>query len=134
MPMSSRWNLDELESAGLRRRLAAYSRMHRLDEGTFPRTAGAPQKRVVGGKAAREADGVVVERIAHAVDALEQGERHAIDVCDRQKGLRLGLPDEGFSLVEVGLPRRQRRQPLQRPGNPLDKAPDWFLEVHGPFV
>src|SRR4029077_4039924 len=93
-------DLDELQRARLRLRLAADCRMHRLDEGALAGAAGAPQKRIVGGKAAREADSVVVEHVTHPVDALEQGKRHAIDVSDGQKGLRLGLPDESFSLVE----------------------------------
>jgi hypothetical protein len=75
-----------------------------------------------------------VEHVAHPVDALEQGKRHAIDRRDWQKRLWFSLPDEGFSLVEVGLARGGRRQPVQGPGNPLDKTPNWFLEVHGPFV
>jgi len=75
-----------------------------------------------------------VERVAHAVDALEQGKRHAVDVSDRQEGLGLGLPDEGFCLVEVRLAGGGRRQALQGPGNPLDNPSNWFLEVHGPFV
>ena len=44
------------------------------------------------------------------------------------KARRVGMPDERFRLVEVGLARGGRREPLQGPGNPLDKTPNWFLE------
>jgi hypothetical protein len=100
----------------------------------LPHAARAPQQRVVGGKAFGEAGGVIEQHVAHAVDALEQGKRHAIDVGDRQKDLGLGLPDEGVAPIEVGLAWRQRGETLKRAGDPLDQAPNRFLEVHGPLV
>ena len=36
------------------------------------------------------------------------------------------------ALSKSGLRGGSGAKPLQRPGNPLDKAPNWFLEVHGP--
>ena len=76
-------DLHELEAARRLRSLAAYRRMHCLDQRALAGAACAPQKRIVGGKALREAHGVVEKSVAHAVDALEQGERHAIDRSDR---------------------------------------------------
>jgi hypothetical protein len=108
--------------------------MHRLDQRTLAGAARAPEQRIVGGKALRKPHGVVEQHVAHAVDAFEQRKRHAIDRRDRQKGLGIGLPDKSLGAVEIGLPRGGGRKPLQGPGNPLDKARNWFLEVHGRLV
>lgn len=103
--MSSPMDLDELECASPRRRtsLAAHLCVDRLDQGTLAHATCAPQQRVVGGKPLGEAQRVVEEHIAHPVDALEQAERHAIDLGHGQEGLWLGLPNEGLRLVEVWL-------------------------------
>jgi hypothetical protein len=72
--------------------------------------------------------------VAHSVDALEKAQRHAVDVNNRQEGLRHSLPDKAFRPVEVGLSGWKRGETLERPRDPLDKSPDRFLEIHGRFV
>ena len=51
-----------------------------------------------------------------------------------RKALRLGLPDEGVAGVEIGPSGLARAEPLDRPGDPLEKAGKGFLKVHiGPL-
>jgi hypothetical protein len=106
-------DLDELKPLDLA--------MHGLDERALAHAACAPQQRIVGGQPPREALRVGKERIAHAVDALEQRKRHAVDIGNGQEGLRLGLPHEGVACLEVGRLGLVRAKSLDRPGDPLDQ-------------
>ncbi len=54
-----------------------------LDEGGFAHAPRAPQKRVIGGKAARETLGVVGQKIAQPVDAAQQRHLDPVDLAHR---------------------------------------------------
>ena len=125
-------NLDELQRR--RRTPARHVGMDRLDQRALAHAARAPEQRIVGRQSAREARGILHQRVAHPVDALEQPERHAIDLGDGQEGLGLRLPDKGLGPVEIGLSRRGRGEPLQGSRDTFDKPANRFLEVHGNFV
>ena len=82
----------------------------RLDEGAFAHAPRAPQKGAVGRQAVGEPFGVFEQDIALAVDPLEEGEIHPVDLGDPVQALVLGLPDEGLrrrKIEAVGLGRRQ---------------------------
>jgi len=104
--------------------------MDGLDQRALAHAARAPQKGIVGGKAAGEAKRVGKERIAHAVDTPKQGQGHSIDIAYGLKALGLGLPDKGIRGVEIGPVGFTRSKTLKRPGDPLQKAGKGFLKVH----
>ena len=109
-------DLDELQVLALRPQLlgeaVANVGMDGLDERGFPHSARAPEQRVVGGQAAREALGIVGELRRHVLEALEEHQRHAVDLCDGLERVPLGVPDEGFRRVEIARRRTRRAQPL----------------------
>ena len=123
--MSSRWISISLRSGAasvLDRSVAAASScahrlMHRLHQRTLAHAPRAPEQRVVGGQTPGEAPGVGQQRVAHALDGLEQLQRHPVDALDRQERLRFGLPDERLGPVEGGGSGRRRRQPFERGGD-----------------
>ena len=110
-------NFDELEPGGGMR--GADRRMGGLDQRGFAHAARAPQQRVVGRQAAREALGILDQKIAHPVDALEQRHVDTVDAAHRARAC--GLPDARRRprRRQNRAPRRGRRQPLQRAGDPL---------------
>jgi hypothetical protein len=125
-------DFDELQRRA--RTVAGNLAMNRLDQRTLAHAAGAPEQRIVGRQSFGEARGVLQQRIAHPVDALEQPERQAINFGDGQEGRRLRLPDKGLGLVKIGLLRRWRGEPFQGSRDAFDKPANRFLEVHGNFV
>jgi hypothetical protein len=82
----------------------------------FSHAARAPQQRIVGRQSAGEAFGILDQRVAHAIDALEQRHSDAVDVRHRRERA-VGLPDIGVGHAEVRRSRAGRRKPLQRVGN-----------------
>ncbi len=84
----------------------------------------------MAGKALGEADGIGQQRVAHAIDALEQGQLNAVDVLDRQECVRLGLPHEGLCGLEVGALGLARAEAFDGPGDPLEQAGKRLLKVH----
>ena len=76
--MSSRWISTSLSAAGLRMR-GVDRGVRRLDQRRLAHAARAPEQRVVGRQAAREALGVLDQNVAHPVDALEQRHLDAVD-------------------------------------------------------
>src|SRR5262245_56307839 len=58
VPIYSRWISTSLSALAFDAVSRPTAGVHRLDEGAFPGAPGAPQKRVIGGKAARKAQGV----------------------------------------------------------------------------
>ena len=104
--------------------------MDGLDQRALAHAARAPEQRVVGGEALREAERVGEERIPHAVDALEQRQLHAVDVGYRLKAAALRLPDESLCGGEIGPSRPARSEALQRARNPLQNAGEGLLKVH----
>ena len=73
-------------------------------------------------EAARKSQRVDQEGVAHPVDALEQGKRHAVNLGHGQEAVRLGLLDKGLRRIEVGGRRHGRDEPLQRAGDAVHKA------------
>ncbi len=119
-------DLDQLEA----REAGIDGTMHGLDQGALAHAAGAPEQRIVGGQAAREAFRVGQEGVAAAVDALEKRQRHPVDAPDRRKSPGLGLIDEGIGGREIGHRRPDGPKPLQRLGDSLDQSRERFLKVH----
>ena len=97
-------------------------RMRGFDQRRLAHAARAPQQRVVRRQAAREALGVLDQKIAHPIDAFEQRHLDPVDARDRGEALPFGMPDKGVGGRKIGLCRRRRRQPFQRVGDPLKDA------------
>ena len=74
-------DLDQLERRG--RSACVEAGMDRLDQRALAHAARAPQQRVVGRQAAREALGVLEQDVAQPVDALEQVDLDPVDLGDR---------------------------------------------------
>ena len=53
-----------------------------------------------------------------------------LTVLTGRKALRLGLPDKGIACGEIGPLGLARTEPLDGPGDPLEKAGKGFLKVH----
>jgi hypothetical protein len=81
----------------------------------------ALQRSALLAKAAGETHRIGKQRIAHAVDPFEQGERHAVDLGYREEGACLGLLDEGRAPREVQSFGLARTETLKRGGDALDK-------------
>ena len=86
----------------------------------FAHAAGAPEERVVGGKAAGEALGVLGELGGDVIEALQQLEGNAVHLADGLEDFAVRLPDECLRCVEIGRGRGGRRQSLQCGGEPLE--------------
>ena len=115
-------DFDELEPAACRMR-GADRGMRGLDQRRLAHAARAPQQRIVGRQAAREALGVLDQEVAHPVDALEQRHLDAVDArAPASSRARLRVPDEGVGRGEVGRGGGRRREPLQRLGDPREQA------------
>ena len=65
-----------------------------------------------------------------AGNALEQRQRHAVDVRDGQESSGLGLPNEGVAADKIWRHGLARAETLDRPGNALEQAGKRFLKVH----
>ena len=114
-------NFDELEP-GVRMR-GADRGVRGLDQRGFAHAARAPQQRVVGRQAAGEALGILDQKIAHPVDALEQRHLDTVDAADRARAV--ALRDARRRLrrrQKSGAGRRRRGQPFQRVGDPLEDS------------
>jgi hypothetical protein len=66
-----------------------------------------------------------------AVEALQQGQRHAIDLRHRLERARLGMPDEGVGLGEIRLGGRGRRQPFDGLAQAFQFGQQLGREGHG---
>ncbi len=84
--------------------------------------ARAPKQRVVGGQAAGESRRVLEQRVAHPVDAAQQDDVDPVDLPDRLKRARTGVPNEGVRFGEIRRGRRRRGQTLQRIGDTGDEG------------
>ena len=102
-------DLDQLEAAG-DLALAVDRGVRRLDQRRLAHAARAPQKRIVGGQAAREALGVLDQKVAHPVDPAQERKVDPVDARDWRERARVGAPDEGLGRVEIGLRRGRGRE------------------------
>ena len=76
--------------------------MDGLDQRGFAHAARAPQQRIVGGQAAREAAGVVEELVALSVDALEQRQIDAIDLRTAENSPRAARQTKASATAKSG--------------------------------
>ena len=127
-------DLDQLQvgagGAQLLGEAAAHVGVHGLDQRRFAHAAGAPQQRVVGRQAAGKALGVLGELRRDVLDALQQLQRHAVDLRHRLEALGLGVPDESVGALEIGFRGRRRRQPLECRGEAFQALHQGGFVVH----
>ena len=102
--------------------LAVDRGVRRLDQRRLAHAARAPQQRVVGGQPAREAAGVLDQKIAHPVDAAQEREIDAVDARDGGERPALGAPDEGLRRLEIRRRRMRGREPLERVGDAAEEG------------
>ena len=93
-----------------------------LDQRRLAHAARAPEQRIVGGKGAREALGVLDQKVAHPVDPAQERDIDAVDVRNRRKGARVGAPDEGLGRVEIGFVRGSGREAIERLGDAAEEV------------
>ncbi len=108
-------DFNELERGG--RMCRTDRRMGRLDQRGFSHAARAPQQRIVGRQAVREALGILDQEIAHPVDAFEQRHVDTVDAANRCEVAAFRVPDEGLGGGKVERGRRGWGQPFQRGGD-----------------
>ena len=127
-------DLDELQVRALRPQLlgepAAHVGVHRLDERGLAHPARAPQQCVVCRQTLGEAFGVVAELARDRVEALQERERHPVDLAYRLERLAWGIPNERLGSLEVGLLRARRGKPLERGGKALQAFEQRVFFVH----
>ena len=93
-----------------------------LDQRRLAHAARAPEQRIVGGKGAREALGVLDQKVAHPVDPAQERDIDAVDVRNRREGARVGAPDEGLGRVEIGFVRGSGREAIERLGDAAEEV------------
>jgi hypothetical protein len=89
-----------------------------LDQRRLAHTARAPEQGIVCGKTAREAAGVLDQRVAHAVDAFEQRHLDPVDARDRREAAALRMPDERRRFREIRIGFGRGRKPLEGRSDP----------------
>src|ERR1700733_12716429 len=92
-------NFDQLEFGGGMR--IADRRMGGLDQRGLAHAAGAPKERVVRRQTARKTFGILKEKIAHPIYALEQRHLDTVDPAHRGELSLLGVPDESLGSGKI---------------------------------
>ncbi len=96
--------------------------MRGLHQAGLAHAPRAPEQRVVGRVAAGELAGVLEQRVARAVDADQQADRHAVHLLDRLQAVGRGVPDEGLGPVDPGRGMGWRADALKRLGDALQQV------------
>ncbi len=104
--------------------------MDSLHKGALTHAPRAPKKSIVRRKPLSEALGIRNQRVALAVDSLQQRQRQPIDRCYRLKMPGFGVKHESLGGSEVRGLRAPRPEPLQRFGNSYHKPRNRLLKVH----
>ena len=102
--------------------LAVDRGVRRLDQRRLAHAARAPQQRIVGGKSAGEALGVLDQKVAHPVDPAQERDIDAVDARNGREGACVGAPHESLGRVEVGLRRSRGREPVERLGDAAEEV------------
>ena len=110
-------DLDQRQRSGRAAHLAIHVGMDGLHDRTLARAARAPQQGVVGRQALGEALRVFQQGGFLMVDALQELDRHAIDLGHGFQPVPGGVPDIGLGGGDVGACRRRRSQPVERFGD-----------------
>ena len=100
--MSSRWISIELQRRRAWRRGRVDLGVDRLDQRGLAHAARAPEERVVGRQAAREAFGVVRQRVAHAVDAAQKRHLDPVDLGDGRQPPAGGCQTKASAAAKSG--------------------------------
>ena len=93
-----------------------------LDQRRLAHAARAPEQRIVGGKGAGEALGVLDQKVAHPVDPAKERDVDTVDARDGREGARVGAPDEGLGGVEIGPVRGRGREAIERLGDAAEEV------------
>ena len=119
--MSSRWISTSFE-APRDLALSVDRGVRSLDQRRLAHAARAPQKRIVGGKGAREALGVLDQKVAHPVDPAQERDVDSVDARNGRERARVGAPDEGLGGVEIGFVRGRGREAIERLGDAAEEV------------
>ena len=107
--------------------------MSGLDQRRFAHAPRAPQQGVVGRQAARKSLGVLKQKIAHAIDALEERHLDTVDAGGRRRAGALRMPDKGRgrgrnrARAAVAEPdvRARRRSARRTSSTPIARRARW---------
>ena len=94
-----------------------------LDERALSHPTGAPEKRVVCGKALGETACVFQKGVGLAIDPLKQGKGNAVDLIYATQNRRFGVPDIGLERIEIIGIAPRRGKALQGRRDSVEQLP-----------